>query len=350
MGVKPPLKVEHLNHFINRSLEESLNLDYQAIPAVLNYDELSQDVSAFANSAGGLLVLGVGEKKSEPLKPGLPGEITWTASYTKEAIESALLSRIHPWIEHLAIHPVRNSEGKVVFLFDIPQSMKAHQAGDKRYYMRHNFQKLPMEHYQIVDLMNRRSSPILKPIIEVVKVASDGRGVTLHMGLVNEGNVIAKHPLLFIKCFKCEAVVEDSGFFGLRRQGEEIDEDGEKAITITGGNPWTVIHPQIINYFGNCVLSFADMGCSCELMVGCEGAPTERYWVVIGQRFLKGLTPGKGETIRLSYWTTTGMTAEMFEVLVKQWGIGEPELKEVANSMSEAFKKKTTPEQAQVSG
>ena len=99
MGVKPPLKVEHLNHFINRSLEESLNLDYQAIPAVLNYDELSQDVSAFANSAGGLLVLGVGEKKSEPLKPGLPGEITWTASYTKEAIESALLRitlRLYP--------------------------------------------------------------------------------------------------------------------------------------------------------------------------------------------------------------------------------------------------------------
>jgi len=340
VGSRLDIKPEHLSKFIQREVEENLNLDYQEIPAHLNFDTLSKDVSAFANSAGGMLVLGVREKPGGVGKPGLPGAVTWgPPSITKEQVESNLLAKIHPWINGLIIHPVRNPESGTVFLFDIPQGITAHQAGDRKYYQRFNFQSVPMEHYQIVDLMNRRSSPILKPIIEVLKVASEGKSVTLHIGLVNEGNVIAKHPLLFIKSFKCGVVVEDAGFFGLRIQGEEI-EDGEKVVVITSENPWAVIHPQMINYFGNCVLSLIDKGCSFEMMIGCEGALTERYWVLIGQKFLKGLTPGE-ERVRLSYWTMNQMTAEMFEAQMKQAGIGEAEL-------NEAVKKRPASEQPQV--
>ena len=102
-------------------MEENLSLDYQEIPANLNFDTLSKDVSAFANSAGGLLVLGVREKPGGVSKPGLPGEITWgPPSLTKEQVESNLLTRIHPWINGLIIHPVRSPETGAVFLFDIP--------------------------------------------------------------------------------------------------------------------------------------------------------------------------------------------------------------------------------------
>ena len=54
-----------INSFIHQKppVEENSNLDYKAIPAKnINFDEMAKDVSAFANSEGGLLVFGVSEK------------------------------------------------------------------------------------------------------------------------------------------------------------------------------------------------------------------------------------------------------------------------------------------------
>jgi len=54
-----------VEEFISRRIEENLNLEYKHIKAFTDYDELCKDIVAFANSAGGLVILGVEEEKVE---------------------------------------------------------------------------------------------------------------------------------------------------------------------------------------------------------------------------------------------------------------------------------------------
>jgi len=94
-----------LRDLIEDQVSESLTMDYKASSALQRADgkkaELSKDVSAFANSAGGLLVYGVVENGHVPthLDDGFdPNEIS------KEWIEHVLNSRISRQIDGLKIH------------------------------------------------------------------------------------------------------------------------------------------------------------------------------------------------------------------------------------------------------
>ncbi len=150
---------EDIEAFISRKIEESVNLDYKDIRAFHDFDELSKDVSAFANSEGGLLILGINEERirkgSKNLRI-LPKEVTWgEETFSKEQLEDNLTAKIHPCINGLRIIPVRegNSSKRVIFLIDIPKSDNPpHMASDNKYYKRLNFKKQPMEHYEIANL------------------------------------------------------------------------------------------------------------------------------------------------------------------------------------------------------
>src|SRR5205823_8951598 len=128
-----------------------------------------------------------------------PGKITWgPKSLTKETVESRLIVRIHPWVQGLRIHPVRKEEDGVVFLIDVPQSMRPpHQAFDRKYYLRYNFQNLPMDHHQIEDLFFRRLRPRIRPQLEVMNFDQEKSTITLRIGLSNEGSALGKHALFF---------------------------------------------------------------------------------------------------------------------------------------------------------
>ena len=148
--------------FISQSIEENLNLDYKSIPQKIDFDELAKDVSAFANSEGGLLILGISEKTETDQKTKktfriYPERITWgKPSLTKEMIEQHLVGKIHHPIEHLRIVPIRKSEQEpeVIFLIDVPHSNNSpHMVTPYyRYYKRLNFENLPMGHYEVHNL------------------------------------------------------------------------------------------------------------------------------------------------------------------------------------------------------
>lgn len=144
-------------------VEENSNLDYKAIPPkTINFDELAKDVSAFANSNGGLLILGVSEKVEEDPKTKktlriYPGKITWgNASLKKEVIEQHLVGKIHAPLTGIIIIPIRKSEQdhRVIFLIDVLKSDNPpHMVTPyKKYYRRLDFSNVPMEHYEIQNL------------------------------------------------------------------------------------------------------------------------------------------------------------------------------------------------------
>jgi hypothetical protein len=152
---------------IHNKVQESLTLDYKKSDALGKTDrkksDLSKDVSAFANSAGGVILYGMEEDKHYPTKVdgGLdPHDIS------KEWIEQVINSSVHPKIDGLRINQIplrQSSAGGVLYALSIPAatSRAPHQADDRRYYKRYNFQSVPMEDYEIRDIYRRASTPDL---------------------------------------------------------------------------------------------------------------------------------------------------------------------------------------------
>jgi len=90
-------KEADLLSLIQNGIKESINLDYKECNALQKTDgkknELSKDVSAFANSAGGVLVYGIVENGHEPTGFDIGYDPT---DITKEWIDQVITSNIQP--------------------------------------------------------------------------------------------------------------------------------------------------------------------------------------------------------------------------------------------------------------
>ncbi|WMT73942.1 ATP-binding protein [Bradyrhizobium sp. Ash2021] len=140
---------------------ESLTLEYKDSRVLDNkvyqQGELFKDVSAFANSAGGILIFGM--KESGHLPTGTDDGVD-PSKIKREWLENILTSNIQPKIENLLIKQViltSKATGNVAYVLDIPQakSRSPHQGPEHKYYKRYNFKADPMEDYEVRDLMRR---------------------------------------------------------------------------------------------------------------------------------------------------------------------------------------------------
>lgn len=165
-----------LENLINNQVEESLYLDYKAADALQKEErkkiELTKDVSAFANSDGGTIIYGIKEF-SESSKKHLPEKIDPLERKTinKEWIEQVINSGISPRIYGIIITPIiiDNEHDKVVYVVEIPKSNLGHQALDKKYYKRFNFESQAMFDYEIRDIMNRNKFPEINLKLTIIQ-------------------------------------------------------------------------------------------------------------------------------------------------------------------------------------
>ena len=160
-------QLTEIQKYIDDKIQESLLLDYKAADSLEKNDpkrrEITKDVSAMANSAGGIIIYGIKEHLDTD-KKYLPEKIDPIdqSQFSKEWLEH-IINNIRPRIEGLIIHPVPVSStvNHVVYVVEIPQGTTAHQALDKRYYKRFNFESVPMEDHEIRDVMNRDKFPVI---------------------------------------------------------------------------------------------------------------------------------------------------------------------------------------------
>lgn len=153
-----------VQQYIDDEIEESLMLDYKAAGALEKSDkkkgEITKDVSAMANSAGGIIIYGIKEYQDDS-KKHLPEKIDPISrkDFSKEWLEH-VIGNIQPRLSNVIIHPVpiQSRENHVVYVVEIPQSILPHQALDRRYYKRYNFESTWMDDYEINDVRNRQSS------------------------------------------------------------------------------------------------------------------------------------------------------------------------------------------------
>jgi Putative DNA-binding domain len=161
-----------LMQMIATQVEEDLHLDYKGADSLALTEakkkEISIIVSSFANSDGGFVIYGIREF-DDKAKRHLPEKIDPVDRkiISKEWLEQVISSNIQPKINGLTIHPVSlvSADTHVAYVVNIPKSNTAHQAVDKKYYKRYNFESVAMEDYEIRDILNRQLFPDLELVL-----------------------------------------------------------------------------------------------------------------------------------------------------------------------------------------
>lgn len=154
-----------IESLINLEVEESIHLDFKASGSLQKSDgkktEIGKDVSAFANSDGGVIVYGITEADHKASEMSfIDGD-----EFTKEWLEQIINSKIQRRVPNILIFPIRfeNDIKRSVYVVKIPRSNLApHQNADKRFYKRYNFESVAMEEYEVRDASNRKQSTELE--------------------------------------------------------------------------------------------------------------------------------------------------------------------------------------------
>ena len=235
---------------IDDEIQESLTLDYKAAGSLGKGDEkkkeVTKDVSAMANSAGGVIMYGVAEYQ-EPEKKHLPEKIDPIdqTQFSKEWLEQ-VVNNIRPRIDGIVITPVPIDTGQshVVYVVEIPQSTTAHQAMDLRYYKRFNFLSVPMEDYEIRDVMSRSTKPDVQVTFDTKRLSYGGANdlFALNVAVKNQGQLVVNHfklefafPNLDVLLFPLHIAVQSTGF-------TPEEKPCEKLVTVEVTNPGAMTH------------------------------------------------------------------------------------------------------------
>jgi hypothetical protein len=191
------------------NVKESLHLEYKASDAIDKKNdakkiEMARDVSAFANADGGQIIYGMTEAEHEPagLDEGLDPK-----AYPEIWFEQVLQQHVTPILDGVRVRHVPLASG-VAIVIDVPATKNdPHQVSDGRYYRRHNYNRLIMEHYEVREAFTRSTTP--EPFVTLslrtnpTKLIYDSnveqsRDFTLYAHISNRSNQPAMHAQITI--------------------------------------------------------------------------------------------------------------------------------------------------------
>ena len=183
-----PTSREDLEKLIAYQVPEDVHLEYKQSKAIdhKSRNEIAKDVSAFANSDGGIIVYGVVENEHLPasIDYGVDHQI-----YTREWLDQVIRSNITPRVDGLTIAQIPLSKDRSAYSILIPKSCRGpHQAPSKHYYKRYNFTSAPMEDYEINDVRQRRRTVL--PLVNIdVRIRP---GALIYLVVSNTGGAPAE--------------------------------------------------------------------------------------------------------------------------------------------------------------
>ncbi len=218
---------EDIELLIHNGVQESLTLDYKRCASLdkrnpTRKTELSKDVSAFANSAGGMIIYGVIETNHLPTGIDVGYDPT---DITREWIEQVINSTIQRRIDGIRIKQIelrKSNPGRVIYVVHIPQSRHApHMAEDHIFYKRFNYQSIPMEEYEVRDVAGRADAPdlLLKLYLDSETVSLEfeedkdiSKPISLNASVINESATPAMYYVVRLYIDKRLTVVSKSNF------------------------------------------------------------------------------------------------------------------------------------------
>ena len=163
------IDLDEINRFIENRVTEDLYMDFKTAnyPIELKFDNknFSKCLSGFANSSGGLIIWGVKASKNKEgldvakeLKP--ISDLIKFENHLKR-IEGKSVVPVIEGIEYRSILSSKDTGFLVVFV--PPSDRTPHMAlyADKHYYKRSGDSFYICEHFDIMDMINRKRTPKL---------------------------------------------------------------------------------------------------------------------------------------------------------------------------------------------
>lgn len=146
-----------IQKYIDLKISENINLEYKReiqLKKPKDKKELCKDVSAFANSQGGRIIIGLEEVENKE-SGSIPGKLNPIFDLSiKEDIQKILLDGIKPLVDFRILSVKASSEGEYIII-EIPKSLRGlHMVtlgGLNKYYKRYDFESRPMNPYEIED-------------------------------------------------------------------------------------------------------------------------------------------------------------------------------------------------------
>lgn len=148
---------------------ESFRLEFKSASVLAKdknklIEELTKIVSAFANSDGGTVVVGINEGSSKERKSGRRPWIDGIQSGQVNAswLQQIITDNVSPLLVGVRVHTVKLSgpnDGKLAFVIQVPAGMTAYQASDKRYYGRFEYENRALPDHEIRMRMMRGRFP-----------------------------------------------------------------------------------------------------------------------------------------------------------------------------------------------
>ena len=168
--------LDDIGQLITGRIEEGQQLEYKA-EIQKNNGHVRREATAFANTAGGLIVFGIEAHDRVPI------EIAWIRETgLEERLTSILLTNIDPPLVGFAVYAIRSSDRAedAIYVVAVDASLTGpHMTSDGKYYRRRGSITSPMEHDDVKAAMvgvGRRQA-LVHELQENVKLLDDTRAL-----------------------------------------------------------------------------------------------------------------------------------------------------------------------------
>lgn len=177
-----------LQRFVDDQEVEADNLDFKTCDALRLHNktrdkirtELSKDVSALANSAGGVIVYGIREGKgghAVSIDDEYAFDTARKGDLTAEDLANKIAAVVQP-TPVINVHRVDLSSGRYALVVEVERQLRGCQASDGRYYRRAGRTTYALSDWEVRELVSRRGVPHVDLEISTsgVEVRCDPRG------------------------------------------------------------------------------------------------------------------------------------------------------------------------------
>jgi hypothetical protein len=201
---KAEYALSDIQFLIDTKAEEGLYIEFKSSGAFNknrpeNRNEIGKDISAFANSDGGIIIYGLAEDSNRQAS-----EITYIDStkFSADWLQQVIQSNIKRTVPDILIYNIQNplKSTEQIYLVKITASPNSpHMAMDNKYYRRNNAGNVIMEEYEVRGLYNQNTKTNLE-IVDMEKCGTiepytTGGGLayikcTVNFQIKNIGNTI----------------------------------------------------------------------------------------------------------------------------------------------------------------